>query len=272
MVDFKRIISDRKLYNFHSHTQFCDGRAVMEDFVKAAVELGFTDYGFSPHSPIPFASPCNMSHEAVKEYIAEFHRLCGKYGDKINLYLSMEIDYIGKQWGAANEYFNKLPLDYRISSVHFIPAFTDSGTYIDIDGRYPAFKQKMELYFHNDIQAVVESFYAQSIAMVEAGGFDIIGHFDKIGYNASLFKEGIENEEWYKRLFMQLFEAIMDNHLLIEVNTKAFVEHNRFFPNLHYFDLLKKSGATLLINSDAHYPNLINSGRLEALKLLCSVQ
>ena len=75
MVDFKRIISDRKLYNFHSHTQFCDGRAVMEDFVKAAVELGFTDYGFSPHSPIPFASPCNMSHEAVKEYIAEFHRL-----------------------------------------------------------------------------------------------------------------------------------------------------------------------------------------------------
>ena len=71
---------------------------------------------------------------------------------------------------------------------------------------------------------------------------------------------------------MQLFEAIMDNHLIIEVNTKAFVEHNRFFPNLHYFDLLKKSGATLLINSDAHYPNLINSGRLEALKLLCSVQ
>ena len=110
------------------------------------------------------------------------------------------------------------------------------------------------------------------MAMVEAGGFDIIGHFDKIGYNASLFKEGIENEEWYKRLFMQLFEAIMDNHLIIEVNTKAFVEHNRFFPNLHYFDLLKKSGATLLINSDAHYPNLINSGRLEALKLLCSVQ
>ena len=71
---------------------------------------------------------------------------------------------------------------------------------------------------------------------------------------------------------MQLFEAIMDNHLIIEVNTKAFVEHNRFFPNLQYFDLLKKSGATLLINSDAHYPNLINSGRLEALKLLCSVQ
>ena len=130
----------------------------------------------------------------------------------------------------------------------------------------------MEKYFHNDIQSVVESFYAQSIKMIEAGGFDIIAHFDKIGHNAGHFKDGIENESWYERLFKQAFEAIMDNHLIIEVNTKAFVEHNRFFPNLQYFDLLKKSGATLLINSDAHYPNLINSGRLEALKLLCSVQ
>ena len=268
MMDFNHIVQKSKLYNFHSHTQFCDGRAPMEDFVKAAIEAGFTDYGFSPHSPIPFASPCNISFDSVEEYVAEYRRLCDKYGDRINLYLSMEIDYIGEQWGATNKYFDSLPLDYRISSVHFIPAFTDNSLYIDIDGRYPAFKQRMELYFNNDIRAVVESFYAQSIEMVETGGFDIIGHFDKIGYNANQFQPGIEDEEWYERLFMRLFHAIMDNNLIIEVNTKAYVEHNRFFPDLRYFDMLKKSGATLLINSDAHYPHLINSGRMEAMRFL----
>ena len=67
---------------------------------------------------------------------------------------------------------------------------------------------------------------------------------------------------------MQLFEAIMDHHLIIEVNTKAWDEHHRFFPNLKYFDLLKRSGAVLLINSDAHYPTLINAGRDDAMALL----
>ena len=119
MIDFDKIINTGNLYNFHSHTQFCDGHAPMEDFVKEAIAERFTDYGFSPHSPIPFESPCNMSMAAVDMYINEFYRLKNMYGDKINLYMSMEIDYLGTQWGPANEYFDTLPLDYRIGSVHF---------------------------------------------------------------------------------------------------------------------------------------------------------
>lgn len=268
MIDFKQIKEHCIFYNFHSHTQFCDGHADMEDFVKEAINEHFTDYGFSPHSPIPFDSPCNMHKDAANEYIAEYNRLKDKYGNKINLYLSMEIDYLGKQWGPSNEYFDSLPLDYRIGSVHFIPSFDDKSLYIDIDGNYQSFKKKMELYFYNDIKAVVESFYHQSIEMIEAGGFDIIGHFDKIGHNAGHFWDGIENEKWYEDLFMQTFEAIMDNHLIIEINTKAYLEHSRFFPNLKYFNLLKTSGAEYVVNSDAHYPSLINSGRFEAMKLL----
>ena len=48
MIDFKGITQRTQLYNFHSHTQFCDGRAAMHDFVVAAIEQGFTDYGFRP--------------------------------------------------------------------------------------------------------------------------------------------------------------------------------------------------------------------------------
>lgn len=255
------------MYNFHSHTQFCDGHDLMEEFVKEAVAQGFNHYGFSPHAPVPFESPCNMSKDDVPAYLAEAARLREIYGDRISLYSSMEIDYTDV-CGPADEYFSQLPLDYRIGSIHFLPSFVNPGEFVDIDGRFPNFKKRMALHFNNDIEAVVRSYFNQSLKMVEAGGFDIIGHFDKIGFNASLFQPNLDEEPWYDRLVMQLFEAIMDHHYIIEVNTKAWQMNNRFFPNLKYFGMLKKYNAPVVVNSDAHYPTLINNGRPAALQLL----
>ena len=265
MVDFKSIDLSGK-YNFHSHTQFCDGRARMEEFAKAAAEQCFTHYGFSPHSPIPFASPCNMSVDDVPLYLDEVARLKTIYADRVNLYASMEIDYV-EGWGPAHPYFQQLPLDYRIGSVHFIPSFDNDKEFIDIDGSFENFKVKMEKYFYNDIKRVVESFYQQSMHLVEDGHFDIIGHFDKIAYNASCYSPGIENERWYEGLVMRLFEAIMDHHYIIEINTKAWEKQQRFFPHHRFFELLKKFNAPVLFNSDAHFPELINAGRDEAISM-----
>ncbi len=270
MIDFGEIVKSSRLYNFHSHTQFCDGRATMEQFVVAAIGQGFTHYGFTPHSPVPIASPCNMKAEDVPAYLAEFSRLKALYGHRINLCLSMEIDYLGPQWGASSSYFSTVPLDYRLSSVHFIPSMVDSGEMVDVDGNFLSFRKKMETYFGNDIEAVVRSFYAQSIAMIEAGGLDVVGHFDKIGHNAGHFSEGIEQEPWYIELVERTFEAIMDHHLIIEVNTKALRDHGRTFPNQRFYYLLKRYHAPLLINSDAHYPELINAGREETMSLLAT--
>lgn len=267
MTDFKRIIdSGNKLYNFHSHTQFCDGRDVMENFVIKAIDAGFTDYGFSPHSPVPVDSPCNMDINNVPAYISEVNRLKDKYGDKINLYASMEVDYLGDLFNTKNELFDKINLDYIIGSVHFIPS--DQNIYVDIDGSYETFAKKMHVHFHDDVRWVVEKYYSQAVNMIELGGFDIIGHCDKIGDNANSVCNGIENEDWYQKLVKNEFEAIMDNHLIIEINTKAYDSKGRFFPNERYFKQLKKYNAPLLINSDAHYPELVNAGRMEAFRIL----
>ena len=70
-MNFIETIGDSKLYNFHSHTQFCDGRASIEMFAREVVAQGFSHYGFSPHSPIPIESPCNMLKIAVPVYLEE---------------------------------------------------------------------------------------------------------------------------------------------------------------------------------------------------------
>ncbi len=262
MIDFQEIAKTSELYNFHSHTQFCDGHAPMAEFAQKAAEAGFTHYGFSPHSPVPIDSPCNIAKEDVACYFAEFNRLKEQYSGKVSLLASMEIDYLGDFWGPSNEYFGTLPLDYRIGSVHFVPC---GDTMVDTDGRFESFKVKMATYFDNDIVGVVNTFYDQTLKMITAGGFDIIGHFDKIGLNASYFAPGIEDEPWYGKRVAEVMEAIKECGATAEINTKSLFQHHRLFPHERYFQQIKKMGIPVVFNSDAHYPDLINAGRREAM-------
>lgn len=270
MIDFKAIIEETDKYNFHSHTQFCDGRASMAEFTKAAVDAGFRHYGFSPHSPVTVSSPCNMSFESVSDYIAEFQRLKAEFADRIKLYLSMEIDYLGDEWGPSNPYFDSISLDYRIGSVHFIP--NQMGEAVDIDGSRESFKRKMLEKFNGDIRYVVNTFYDHSLEMVRRGGFDIIGHFDKIGHNASYFRPGIEDESWYQERVDELISEIISADLVVEINTKAWCDYGRFFPSQRYWKRLIENNVTIVANSDAHYPELIDASRREAIGLLNKIK
>lgn len=260
----------RRRYTLHSHTEFCDGRAQMEAFAREAVKRDFSVYGFSPHSPITIESPCNMHRDNVANYFSQFDRIKKEYGDRVTFLKSMEIDFLGKEWGPSASYFQEMELDYRIGSVHFVP--NREGIFVDVDGHFDSFKKKMDKYFRNDIRYVVERFYDQSMEMVELGGFDIIGHLDKIGHNAGHFQEGIEQEDWYRDLLSSLIDLIIAKGLTIEINTKALADHRRFFPAMEWWPRLVDSGVDIVVNSDVHVPALLNAGRDEAFAILDRLQ
>lgn len=266
MVDILSEIKDTRRYNLHSHTEFCDGRAQMMAFAMKAVDMGFDVYGFSPHSPIPIHSTCNMHCDNVSRYLGEVERIREKFGDTTRFFASMEIDYLGREWGPAHEYFDTIDLDYRIGSVHFVPDFDE--VLIDVDGSYDRFTGNMHTHFRDDIRYVVERFYEHSIEMVNAGGFDIIGHFDKIGDNASHFSPGIEDEGWYQSLVSELIDAIINKKVIVEINTKVYESRRRLFPSERYWDRLIKAGVPIVVNSDAHVPALIDASRADAFALL----
>lgn len=268
-MDILAAIGNSRKYTFHSHTQFCDGHATMEEFAKAANDAGFTHYGFSPHSPVPIESPCNMKAGDVGAYLDEVRRINEIYGDKTKFYAGMEIDYLGKDWGPSVGYFRDMPLDFRIGSVHFIP--DRQGEYVDIDGSAERFKINMSTHFNNDIRYVVETFFEESAAMIEAGGFDILGHFDKIAQNASAYRPDIEHETWYNSLADNLMELICSKKPIVEINTKAKLRHGRIFPSEKYLPRLIKAGVPLIVNSDAHLPSLIDASRQYAFDLIDSI-
>lgn len=270
------LLPDSDAYNYHSHTQFCDGRADMTTMAEAACNAGMKIWGFSPHSPICVDSPCNMSWEDIPQYFEQSEKIADSYAGHMKVLSGMEIDYISKDFGPHIDKFQNLPLHYRIGSVHFVP--NQDGFPIDCDGSYERFKTNLSRFYNNDLRYIVEKFFEQELMMIESGGFDILGHFDKIAANASLSQSDIEETSWYRALIADVISHAKWNNLIIEINTKSFVDKNRFFPaQASWKDLIdEKNGESIdntlntkiLINSDAHYPDKVNSGRDEAFHIL----
>ena len=252
--------------NYHTHCDFCDGKAPMEMFVQEAIKQGMTSYGVSSHAPFPFPNEWCLAPEKVDDYIAEFHRLKEKYGERIDLYLGLEIDYLNDELSPAGEYYKKLPLDYRIGSVHFVIA--DDGTPVDTDGNPERFISYVNTYFQGNIIEVVIRFFEQNMKMIEQGGFDFMGHPDKISFNGSHYDVSLLEQKWYDDIVQDYYRYIASKKILIEVNTKAW-ERNRFlYPNLRYFKLLNSLHIPVVVNADTHVPEAVNSGRDDALKAL----
>lgn len=252
--------------NYHSHSLYCDGRAGMEDFVRFALSSGFTSYGFSSHAPLPFPTAWTMEWDRMDDYLAEFRRLKEKYAGRIELYIGLEIDYLNEESHPAIERFRRLPLDYCIGSVHLL--YDDEGRVVDADLPADKFRRMVDRYFRGDVERVVRLYYERSRRMVELGGFDIVGHADKVHYNAACCRPGILDEPWYDRLVCDYFAEIARRGYQMEINTKAYEELGVFYPDVRYFPLLRELGVRVQVNSDAHYPERIASGMSEAFRAL----
>ena len=256
--------------NFHSHCSFCDGRGRPEDFLKFAVANHFRAYGFSSHSPLPFETDWNMSKKDMPDYLKEIGRLKNKYAAEIEAYLGLEIDYLDKTYHAAIPYFQRLPLDYRISSIHFLTCATplvEENT-VCIDGSYRKFAEGLKNHFGGNIRYMTEFFFASSMQMVETGGFDIVGHIDKIYMNGSKTPGFDMQADWYQKPFLKLLDCVAEKGFIIEVNCKYQTKKGQTFPHVTSYKELKKRNIPIIVNSDCHDPRLVDDGRQETITLL----
>ena len=100
------------LYNYHTHTTFCDGKTPAEEMVQKAIEFGLSELGFSGHSYTPFdLEPC-MTLEGTEEYKKQINSLKEKYKDKIKILLGIEYEYYSD---CSLEGY-----DYILGSVHYL--------------------------------------------------------------------------------------------------------------------------------------------------------
>ena len=220
----------------------------------------------SSHAPLPFPAVWTLDRGDVTAYLSEIERLKRSYAGRIELYAGMEIDYLDECDNPASDYFRQLPLDYRIGSVHLMHA--DDGGIVDIDTSPERFAEMLSGRFGGDLRRLTTAYFDKLIRMVEAGGFDFVGHVDKISYNAERCEPGITSRGWYRDKARECFERIAARGLMVEINTKKYNACGVFFPNREHFGLLRELRIPVLVNSDAHRPELIDDGRHEAMAAL----
>jgi len=131
--------------NLHTHTTYCDGDLTPEEMVVAAIQKGGGSIGFSEHSYVPFDLEYSMSLEDTPSYISEVNSLKKKYGDVIDVFLGLEIDY----------FTDIIPdgLDYRIGATHHVEK---DRNYITVDGHAEHLHKMAAEHFGGDYYAMVE--------------------------------------------------------------------------------------------------------------------
>ncbi len=211
-----------------------------------------------------------MSACDMPEYLNEIERLKNKYKAELEIYTGLEIDFLTADYNPSIPYFRQLPLDYRIGSVHFLPLTGEmkENAMFCIDGSYADFEAAVKQNFGGDIKKVVQTYFDSSMKMVESGGFDIVGHLDKIYMNGQRFPGFDLTAGWYRSLITEYLHLIAEKGVIVEINTKNFRAKRELYPHPLYLPLLKQLHIPVTVNSDAHYPDLINDGRAGAFRLL----
>lgn len=254
-------------FNFHTHTTFCDGRKKPERYILAAMEKGMSHLGFSGHAPVPFPNHFAIATEEVQKYCNEILRLKKEYADRIAISLGMEFDYIPVIMENLPRQARSYGLEYYIAAVHMVanpeefdPRDENADLWFIDGSKTEAYDQGLQNVFHGDIRKGVRAFFEQSIAMLEKGKPDIIGHMDKIKMNnkGRYFQE---DETWYQDLFMQLLQTIKQHNVICEINTRGIYRnrHHDFYPSFSAWKTMREMNIPVTFSADAHKPEEVDA-------------
>ncbi len=239
------------LYNYHTHTTYCDGKNSAEEMVQKAIELGLSQIGFSGHSYTEFdLEPC-MTREGTELYKKEINALKEKYKDKIKILLGIEYDYHSDE--PLEDY------DYILGSVHYI---LKSDKYLCIDYSRERQIEAVNKHYNGDFYAYIEDYYKTVADLYNKTKCDIIGHFDLITkYNGdgSLFDT---NHPRYIAAWKAAADAILKTPAVVEINTGGIARgHVKSpYPSKEIIEYFKVSGKKLIFSSDCHNKDFLLCG------------
>lgn len=244
--------------NYHTHMYLCNhAEGTVEDYVKKAIELDFKVLGMSDHAPFDFLQDrsVRMSSEDYPTYLKELDEAIKKYGDKIQIFKGLEIEYFTGQ----NQHYENLltELDYLTLGQH----------YIEMDGRLRSIYSlttvdEMKVY----VKTVIEA--------IETGYFKFISHPDIFLFN----QKEITEEMMY--LSQYLIEAAKRNNVALEINANGIrkgkirqIKSTRYrYPRKEFWELAKSMNVKTIISSDAHKPKyLFDEAIVQAYKFATDI-
>ncbi len=239
------------LSNLHTHTLYCDGKDSPEELILKAIELNFSELGFSGHSYTFFDESYCMSKENTIKYISEINHLKEKYKNKIVIKLGIEQDYFSTE--KTDVY------DYVIGSVHYVKK---DGKFLAVDNSEKEFVENVEKYYNGDFYAFCEDYYKLVGDLYNKTKCDIIGHFDLVTKFNQDNKYFDENNERYKKSYISALKKLLKNEVIFEINYGAVTRgyKTKPYPNEDIISIIKESGKKIIKTTDCHDKEKLNVG------------
>lgn len=255
--------------NYHTHVKLC-GHAIgmVEDYVKVAVEEGYTSLGMSDHGPVSrdHMSPFDYSRNWLDRqmdlnimenvYLADLRRVRELYKDKINLHFGLEIEYIAKY----HDYYKELrsKFDYFNLAMHF---FHKGDIVINGFG---------DMNYDN----VLDYANSAKVAM-ETGLYEILVHPD-VWMHEYASKNG--RNEWDDRCTEAtkiIIESAIKNNVYLEINCGGLykvtaakeVPGEYGYPRRQFWEIASTyKELNVVIGADAHDPKQLYSEEITQAK------
>jgi len=263
---------DKSIQNLclHTHNNFCDGKQDINTLVNIAINQGVAQIGISSHAPIKFSNKWNMDIDKLDEYLFEINKAKQSFGSQIEIYTSLEIDYIPHNSYDFDFFRNKLPLDFTIGSIHLV-AHADNGELWFIDGDKKQCIENMNRIFNGDVRAAISSFFAQTREMILSQKPDIIGHLDKVIMNTADFFD--ENDSWYQEEIDKTLAVIKKSGTIVEANTRGLYKGkwDDSFPSKAILKKCFDLDIPVTISSDAHHSDELLLAYHETRAILKSI-
>lgn len=241
-------------FNYHTHTNFCEGKCPPELFVKAAIQKNFISLGFSSRVPAVLPHPTSMYAEEWGHYLRKINTLRNTYEDKISIYTGAEIDYTIRQRPERLSLLDTT--DYTIGSVRYVDYFKDDTPWA-IDGHHLTFLRGLKEIYRYDIKRVISHYYALYREMIKTIQPTIVAHLDIIkvqNWDQQFYRE---DEKWYYYEVMATLETIKEFGSILEVNTRGLYKRRTLdlFPSQWILELVRDMEIPITLSCEAHHPD-----------------
>ncbi len=238
------------LTNYHTHTNRCHhANGTDEEYVKAAVEAGYSILGFSDHAPYyyedGYESYYKMLPSQAHEYADSLRRLARLYSDKIEIHLGFEAEYYPSIFEKSLKLWREVGIEYLVLGQHFT---RDEATK-DAHAFAPAGDETLKCY--TDV----------CIAAIETEKFSYFAHPDLLNYTG-------DNDALYEHETARLVECANRYGVPLEINLLGLYE-GRTYPNRRFWEIAAPLKPSVIIGADAHTPRaLLNMNCRAAAKKL----
>lgn len=227
--------------DFHTHTNFCDGKNTPAQMVVSAYAMGLTDYGISGHGYITSGEEFGMNPKVFEQYKSEIMKLKEQYKGKMNIYMGVELDILG--------YLHEA--DYTIGSCHCIEK---NGEYVIVDDTEEKLCNAVNRLWNGDWYSMTGDYYELVSKTYDITKCDFIGHFDLITKFNQDNKHFDESNDIYLEQAYNAMKKLNSYGVPFEINTGAISRGYRKepYPNKILLRELYNMGGRIIINSDSH--------------------